>query len=223
VSGRSVARRGATSGDRPGAQRILSLTFDDGPDPRRTPRVLEQLERCNVSATFFMVGEQVLWHPATARAVLTAGHGVELHCHRHIRHTDLSEAEIRLDAEAGIAALRGIGARPRLWRVPWGTQTEATERVAARLGLGLVRWSIDTHDWRGDSAAAMLDAARVELAGGGSVLMHDGLGPGARRSGCANTAALVPMLVEAARGLRLETGTLTASAQLAENPPAVLA
>jgi len=177
----------------------LSLTFDDGPDPSWTPLILEQLQRCHVVATFFMVGERVLAEPAIAREVLAAGHDVQLHCHRHVRHTELTEAELQHDSELALEALESVGVHPRLWRAPWGICTEASHRVAERLGLQLVGWSIDTHDWRGDEQRAMLDHARSQFAAAGVVLMHDALGPGARRLGCQNTLALLPALAALAR------------------------
>ena len=179
--------------------RTLNLTFDDGPDRTWTPLLLEQLRRCRVSATFFMVGERVLAYPDLPRQVLAAGHHIQLHCHRHIRHTELTEPELLHDSESALAAFADLGIHPRLWRAPWGVQTEASHRVAERLGLRLVRWSIDTHDWRGDDPAAMLARVRPRLHHGGSVLMHDALGPGATRAGCHTTIALVPALVAAAR------------------------
>ena len=181
------------------ASRALSLTFDDGPDPTWTPQILHQLQRCSAAATFFMVGERILAQPDLVRKVSAAGHDVQLHCHRHVRHTQLTEAELQHDSESALAALESVGVRPRLWRAPWGVCTDATHRVARRLGLQLVRWSIDTHDWRGDEPQAMLDHARSRLADGGAVLMHDALGPGARRAGCHNTLALLPLLAAAAR------------------------
>lgn len=183
---------------RPGP-RTLSLTFDDGPDPTWTPRILQQLQRCHAAATFFMVGERVLAEPDLAHRVRAGGHHIQLHCHRHIRHTELTEVELQHDSESALAALERISVRPRLWRAPWGVCTDASHRVAERLGLQLVRWSIDTHDWRGDEPQTMLDHARSQLADSGVVLMHDALGPGARRTGCQNTLALLPQLVAAAR------------------------
>jgi peptidoglycan-N-acetylglucosamine deacetylase len=189
--------------------RALSFTFDDGPDPTWTPRILQQLQRCDVAATFFVVGERVLIQPGLAHEVLAAGHDIQLHCHRHIRHTKLSEAELQYDSESALAALESVGVRPRLWRAPWGVCTEATHRVADRLGLQLVRWSIDTHDWRGDEPQTMLDRARSQLANGGPVLMHDALGPGARRAGCQNTLALLPALAAAARAQGLPLAAMS--------------
>jgi peptidoglycan-N-acetylglucosamine deacetylase len=184
-------------------QRVLSFTFDDGPDETWTPLVLEQLARCEVKATFFMVGARVRARPDLARAVSGAGHDVQLHCDRHIRHNELTEAELMRDARTALDTLAAIGARPRLWRAPWGIATDASRRVAARLALRLVRWSIDTHDWRGDPSSRMLAKACGQLLDGGAVLMHDALGPGARRAGCENTVALLPALAEAARARSL--------------------
>jgi peptidoglycan/xylan/chitin deacetylase (PgdA/CDA1 family) len=180
-------------------RRTLSLTFDDGPDSTWTPLILEQLRRCHAAATFFVVGERVLARPDLARQAHAEGHDVQLHCHRHIRHSELTEAELQRDSETALAALESAGVRPWLWRAPWGVVTDATRRVAAQLDLELAHWSIDTHDWRGDEPQLMLGRARLKLAGGGAVLMHDALGPGATRSGCENTLALVPALTAAAR------------------------
>jgi peptidoglycan/xylan/chitin deacetylase (PgdA/CDA1 family)/alkylation response protein AidB-like acyl-CoA dehydrogenase len=189
-------------------QPTLSLTFDDGPDEHWTGRVLDVLRRSGTRATFFMVGERVRAAPASARAVIAAGHDVQLHCDRHLRHSDLSEDEIDDDVRAGLAALAQIGVRPSSWRTPWGVRTDATARVAARHGLSLIDWTIDTHDWRGDSATEMLEQARPGIGAGGVVLMHDALGPGALRAGCENTVELVQELIVLARAEGLDVGAL---------------
>lgn len=191
-------------------QRSVSFTFDDGPEEIWTERVLAELDRCRVRATFFAVGERALRLDGLVRAAIAAGHDIQLHCHRHVRHTRLSERELELDTERALDALDRAGARPTLWRAPWGVRTEASDRVARRFALRLVGWSIDTHDWRGDAPGAMLAAARPQLAGGGAVLMHDGLGPGARRAGCANTLALLAPLAAAARELGVAIAPLSA-------------
>jgi peptidoglycan-N-acetylglucosamine deacetylase len=171
--------------------------------------MLDALDRSRVQATFFLVGERVQATPAAAQEIVTAGHEVQLHCHRHVRHSELSEQEIAEDAHAALAALALIGAQPTHWRTPWGVQTDASACVADTLGLELVRWTIDTHDWRGDSAAAMLAEVKRSFSDGGVVLMHDALGPGALRGGCANTVELVEGLVAAAREAGLGVGPLS--------------
>jgi peptidoglycan-N-acetylglucosamine deacetylase len=186
---------------------VCTFTFDDGPDPVWTSRVLAELDRCEVKATFFVVGEHVTASPQTSRAAHERGHAVELHCHRHIRHTELSESELEADTCAALAALADAGLpRPRYWRTPWGVSTPATERIAGKHGLRLVGWTIDTHDWRGDPAANMLAAAADPLLEDEAiVLMHDAIGPGALRSGVRETVELIAPLAAAARahGLRM--------------------
>jgi peptidoglycan/xylan/chitin deacetylase (PgdA/CDA1 family) len=219
VSGRTATGLATTDESTHGQPRCaLSFTFDDGPDETWTPRVLEQLAHCEVTATFFMVGERVRAHPDLARTVLAAGHEIQLHCDRHIRHTELTEAELQLDTEMALDALAMVGVRPRLWRAPWGICTDASVRAAAQVDVQLVRWSIDTHDWRGDQPEHMLAGAHDKLADGGAVLMHDAIGPGARRAGCQNTIALLPALAAAARAGGL---SLAPMQHQAISPPAI--
>ncbi|HLH15238.1 MAG TPA: polysaccharide deacetylase family protein [Solirubrobacteraceae bacterium] len=205
------ARRAA----RPAA--TLSLTFDDGPDARWTGRVLDSLDAAGAKATFFVVGERVREQPEMVREVLREGHEVQLHCDRHVRHSQLSEREIERDTRDALATLEDLGVHASRWRTPWGVRVAGSMRVARAHGLALTHWTIDTHDWRGDEPAAMLAAARPALAGGGVVLMHDALGPGARRAGCENTARLVERLVPWAREHGLRVGPLSLQpAELAE-------
>jgi peptidoglycan/xylan/chitin deacetylase (PgdA/CDA1 family) len=188
---------------------VCTLTFDDGPDSIWTPRVLAALDRCGARATFFVVGERVAHDSGPARAALAAGHEVELHCHRHVRHTELTETELEADTIAALDELERTGlGRPRYWRTPWGVRTAATEHVAARQELRLVDWTIDTHDWRGDGSAAMLETADALLGDGAIVLMHDALGPGALRAGIEETIDLIAPLVALARGRGLSLAAL---------------
>ena len=150
--------------------------------------------------------------------MLAAGHEIQLHCDRHIRHTELTEAELQLDTELALDALATVDVRPQLWRAPWGICTDASVRVAAQVGLQLVRWSIDTHDWRGDQPQHMLADIHDQLADGGAVLMHDAIGPGAQRAGCQNTVALLPALAAAARADGL---ALAPMQHPAISPPAI--
>jgi len=188
--------------------KTLSLTFDDGPDPWWTMRVLEALSDMGARATFFMVGARVKNTPDTALAVLEAGHEIQLHCERHVRHSDLSETEIDHDTTAGLETLAAIGVRATHWRTPWGVRTPASERTARAHQLTLVDWTIDTHDWRGDSPASMLSAAQPLLGDQAVVLMHDAVGPGATRAGCDKTIALLEPLIQAAHDEDLVVVTL---------------
>lgn len=184
---------------------VCTLTFDDGPNPEWTPRVLAELDRCGVKATFFMIGERVDCAAELARAVVDRGHDVELHCDRHIRHTEMTDRELKNDTKAGLMAFERAGLpRPTRWRLPWGVCTDATAIVAAEQALELVGWTVDTHDWRGDASDRMLEAAQAQIGDGAIVLMHDALGPGARRAGAGETVELIAPLCGLARERALE-------------------
>ena len=172
-----------------------ALTFDDGPNPLWTPRILKALDRANARATFFVIAPLALKHRHLVSVMLDAGHEVEFHCTEHVRHTHRSRREVEADTQEGLWALQNLGVEPRLWRPPWGICAPWTQEVAEDLGLQLAFWNADTKDWRGDTATEMLGRIEPLLGPGSVVLMHDGLGPGARRTGCGETFALLGPLI----------------------------
>jgi peptidoglycan/xylan/chitin deacetylase (PgdA/CDA1 family) len=188
----------------------IALTFDDGPDPVWTPQVLDALAEAGARATFFVLGPRAAAEAALIERMQAEGHSVQLHAWAHIRHTKISEEVGAADTDRALSVLSSLGVEPDLWRTPWGVTAEWTEDVAAARGLELVRWSADTHDWRGDTAPEMLAAIDDDVVDGAIVLCHDALGPGATRSGCAETVALIAPLVALARGRGLEPVTLSA-------------
>ena len=173
----------------------LALTFDDGPDATWTPRVLDALTTIKARATFFVIAQRAERHPELVARMVDEGHAVELHCDEHVRHSDRDKAWGARDTAKAMERLAGLGVRPRLWRTPWGDRAPWTAAVAERAGLRLVGWDVDMHDWRGDSAEEMFERIDPDLFPGAVVLAHDGLGPGALRTGCAETVALIPRLV----------------------------
>ncbi len=187
----------------------LALTFDDGPDPRGTPAVLEALAAADVRATFFVLGERVAEHPALLAEVVAAGHDVQLHGHGHLRHPDCARTAVAADLDAALGALAAAGVAPSRWRVPWGFLAPFSAELAAARGLALTGWTLDTRDWDGAPAQALRRRVEPGLADGGVVLAHDGIGPGALREDAGATAALVGPLVRAARDRGLEPGPLT--------------
>ena len=184
----------------------VALTFDDGPDPVWTPRVLAELDRRQAAATFFVDAKRALACPDLVAAIVGGGHEVGFHCFDHVRHSERSEAELTEEADRGLAALASLGLRPAVWRTPWGVETAATRRVAASHGLELRSWNRDSHDWRGDGCEQMLETIEAEggLDDGAVVLMHDGIGPGAQRTDCEETVKLTATLLDraGASGLR---------------------
>ncbi len=192
----------------------LALTFDDGPDPTWTRRVIEALRGRAAVATFFVIAAKAETAPQLIETMIEAGHEVALHCYEHVRHSELSRAEIRADAELGLEALASLGVEPRAWRTPWGVLTDDTRAVAAELSLQLWGWSHDTHDWRGDDAQAIVGGVGDRIEDGPVVLMHDALGPGALRSGCEQTVGATEDLLDRAGAAGLRTVTLSGSSEI---------
>lgn len=189
----------------PNAAAGVALTFDDGPDPIWTARLLDVLGRAGARATFFPIAPRATAHPDLLRRIRAAGHTVGLHCAEHSRHSERNAEWLRTDTESALTQLRALGVEPELWRTPWGITTAFTHRIADEHGLRLVSWTVDTQDWRGNSAEAMFQATRSALAAGSVVLAHDGSGPGARRLGAVQTVRYVEMVAAhaARQGIRL--------------------
>ncbi len=155
----------------------IALTFDDGPAPGTTPRLVRILQAANVPATFFMVGQRVRRHPALARAVERAGFQVANHSWAHEQLTARSGRQVRQSIAATGRELRRAGVRPsRLMRPPYGAINGRVRREVARAGYVPVLWTIDSRDWANGSA----DQIAARILGGlhrgpNVVLQHDGV------------------------------------------------
>jgi peptidoglycan/xylan/chitin deacetylase (PgdA/CDA1 family) len=187
---------------------VIALTFDDGPDPVWTPRLLDLLGRLGARATFFVIAPRAARRPDLIARMTEEGHAVGLHCGEHVRHPSRDIGWGRDDTSRALASLGELGASPSLWRTPWGALAWWSGRVASEHDLKLVHWTVDTHDWRGDSSPQMFEATRDRLEDGAIVLAHDGIGPGARRTDAAQTLGYVELAAEQARADGLELGTL---------------
>lgn len=167
--------------------------------------MLAALAGAEATATFFVIAPRAARYPHLIEQIRAEGHSVEHHCVRHLRHTECTEDQVDADTREGLQCLLSLGAAPTRWRTPWGISAPFTERVAQRHRLSLTRWAADSHDWAGGDAESMLAYIAPELEQGGEVLMHDGIGPGARRHDCSETVRLVGAISRhaAERGLAL--------------------
>jgi peptidoglycan-N-acetylglucosamine deacetylase len=160
----------------PRGARGVALTFDDGPHPKWTPRVLATLAKHDAKATFFLVGRKAAKHPELVQAILAAGHAVGSHSWGHDRLLSLRrEKTVREDLRRGLEAIERItGTRPTLFRPPVGHTNPNIARVVDALDLTVVGWSAAGRD---GLASAHVDdvVARVrrELRDGAIVLLHD--------------------------------------------------
>lgn len=147
----------------------LALTFDDGPDPRWTPRVLDMLARLHVRATFFVLGSAVQAHPELIARQVAEGHEVGVHNWVHTDVYGVSFSELSDSVDRTCEAIEAAGApSPRLWRPPYGRVDAPAMMVASLKKMDLLLWSVHT------PTAAAADAVK-DVAGAGSVVLcHDG-------------------------------------------------
>jgi len=154
---------------------FVAVTFDDGPDPAHTARVLEVLRRREATATFFVLLTRVRQHPELVDQILDGGHEVGLHGPDHLALTDFSHREAFartvLAKQELEEALRG----PVQWfRPPYGSQSISTLVATARAGLTSVLWTATTWDWKDVSPAERRAKAREGGRPGAILLAHDG-------------------------------------------------
>lgn len=189
----------------------VSLTFDDGPDPEWTPQVLDALGRTGVAATFFVVAEQIAEPGGTAvlAAARDAGHSIQPHCRRHVRHTELTRQELRSDIAGVLDALAENGVRePRFWRPPYGAvHPEHSAPVAEEVGLKLELWTHDPRDYSGAGAREMLTGLG-SLDADAVILLHDSRRYAHATDSAANTVELIEPLVALIRARGYEIAPL---------------
>jgi peptidoglycan/xylan/chitin deacetylase (PgdA/CDA1 family) len=183
----------------------VALTFDDGPHPQGTPKVLEILRAASQTATFFLAGEQVLEHPALVAEIVAAGHRVELHCHRHRNQLRLTPKMLLDDAERGRAAIEeASGQAIADYRPPYGIFSGAGLVAIRSRGWRPVLWSQWGRDWtRRATAESITRKATDGIRPGDIVLLHDADFYSARNS-WERTASALPRILDelGMRGLK---------------------
>lgn len=175
-----------TSGDK-----LVALTFDDGPWPGQTEKILDILAQQQVKATFFMLGSRVKAAPALARRVRDEGHLVAGHSLSHKNLPKEKPAEINRQIAAGTSAIkRATGIDPVWFRPPYGAVNGKVMQQARLLKVRVALWDIDTLDWTKPGVARLVRNAVKPIKPGAVILMHDG---GVDRS---QTIAALPQIIE---------------------------
>lgn len=152
-------------------QAVAALTFDDGPDPDWTPRLLELLERHGARGTFFMVGKSAARRPELVARVAAGGHAIGNHTWDHPSLPTLRGRYRRWQIRRCEEALAPHGGG--LFRPPYGHLTPAAQLDARRLGYRVVTWSAVAEDWLDDPAERLVERVERRLAPGSIVLFHD--------------------------------------------------
>jgi peptidoglycan-N-acetylglucosamine deacetylase len=180
--------------------RVIALTFDDGPDPRWTPTVLDLLRQYHARAVFCVVGLHVAANPELVRRIAREGHVLCDHTWTHDEHLARRPATVVNDEirRTASAITRAAGVAPRYYRAPGGQWSPSMLAVARACGLAPLGWAIDPADWSRPGTEAIIGRVLAAATPGAVVLMHDGYGRRAE-----SVAALRVILASlAARGYR---------------------
>ena len=159
-------------------QRVVALTFDDGPDPDATPRVLDVLRERGVRATFFLVGERAEAHAAVARRIVDDGHDVGNHSHRHAWFTNfLAAGPLRREYRRAADAIeQAAGRRPVTLRPPVGLTNPLYRKLGGALGVTIVGWDargLDRSPLLSNDADNVVDRVMGRVRAGSVILLHD--------------------------------------------------
>lgn len=152
-------------------KKLVALTFDDGPSPDTTPRLLDILYEKDVMATFFVLGKMTRNAPDILLRAKKEGHTVASHTMYHQNLIRISASDVESDISEAKGIITGIlGSAPTLTRPPYGNINNA---VRNSVGTPLILWSVDTLDWKSRDVDAILAVTREQVHDGAIILMHD--------------------------------------------------
>lgn len=155
--------------------KYVALTFDDGPHPVHTPRILDILNRYGAKATFFVLGENATRNRSVMARAVREGHEIGSHTWNHMKLTGhtLQEARSQMDRTNAVI-YEATGRRPRLMRPPYGATNESVINfMASRYGMPSIMWNVDTFDWKHPGVSVVVDRAVNNAKSGSIILMHD--------------------------------------------------
>lgn len=193
----------------PSSEKVVALTFDDGPSPKWTPEILDVLKAGQAKATFFMLGEHVEQYPEVARRVVLEGHEIGNHTYDHhvLIYYKTQELEKELsDAQAAI--YKATGLTTRYFRPPKAWLTESEKKDIKRLGYEIILWSLNSKDWVTFDYRYIVKYILHYVQPGDILLFHDSGGVFKTEGGNRKeTVKAVALLIEKlrARGYRFVT------------------
>lgn len=156
-------------------EKIVAITFDDGPDPVQTPRVLQVLKQQQVPACFFCIGQKVKGNEQLIRQIIAEGHLIGNHSFTHANAFPLySRSRMEKDLQACQTALEeATSQKIDLFRPPFGVTNPTIAQVCKRLGYTPIGWNIRTLDTQQPSAEKVLRRIKKKLCPGSIILLHD--------------------------------------------------
>lgn len=153
----------------------IAMTFDDGPHPQNTSRLLDMLSKRNIKATFYVIGGNVERYPHIARRIVAEGHEIGNHTYTHRKLTSLSSSEVRKEMQRTQDAIaRATGVKPRTMRPPYGA-LRADQRVTImqEFGYPTILWSVDPRDWQRPGPSVVTSRILAGAGNGAIILAHD--------------------------------------------------
>jgi peptidoglycan/xylan/chitin deacetylase (PgdA/CDA1 family) len=159
----------------PAGQKAVALTFDDGPSPVYTPQIMALFKKYQAHGTFFVMGQRVEQHPALVLGLIKGGHEVGNHSFSHPRFTGIAQLsrEQELERTAVDLDLLGCPQSERLFRPPYSAYDQRLKTYLAHTHRRLVMWSIDSGDWRGLAAPAIIKNVLSRVRSGSIIIFHD--------------------------------------------------
>ncbi len=159
----------------PVSGKYVALTFDDGPHPTYTPKILDILKKYNAKATFFVLGSRVKSHPSIVARTVSEGSEVGVHTWNHPSLVKCSYPTVRKEMEDSIHAIQAASNyTPRTMRPPYGAiNANLVNFFAHEYGMSTIMWSIDTNDWRKPGVQAVVNEAVNKARPGSIILVHD--------------------------------------------------
>ena len=158
-------------------EKIVALTFDDGPNPLYTEKILAVLAEEQVHATFFVLGEHARRYPEWVRREIEAGHEVGTHSDLHKDVIRMDRGELAADLAQAVSAVEAAtGRKPQYFRPPHGFRDALVLAEAHRQGLTVVNWSVMSRDWTNPGVDVLVERMQKAVTPGAIILLHDGDG-----------------------------------------------
>ncbi|MFD2114371.1 polysaccharide deacetylase family protein [Paenibacillus yanchengensis] len=160
-------------GKQPSDKKVVALTFDDGPDTKYTPAILDILQEKGVPATFYVVGTQVSKHHDIMKRIVDEGHALGNHSLSHKDFTKLSKKQLQEEIEKNDQLIKAaVGFYPNEIRAPYGALNKTVREMFKQNDRTHVAWTVDTRDWAGTSIKEMREMIRTQTKDRGIILMH---------------------------------------------------
>ncbi|MDG0993817.1 MAG: polysaccharide deacetylase family protein [Akkermansiaceae bacterium] len=153
----------------------IAMTYDDGPHPRNTPRLLDMLRERNIKATFYVVGRNVNMYPDIVRRIVAEGHEIGNHTWTHRNLTTLSDTSVRWEMDkTRDAIVAACGVKPRTMRPPYGALRQRQRAwIYREYGYPTILWNVDPEDWRRPGLSVVAGRIINNTRSGSIVLAHD--------------------------------------------------